>query len=153
MTLQTRVIGIGNPLMGDDGLGISAIEELQKQPLPASVELIDGGCGGLSLLPLFANCRQVLIIDAADFTAAPGDLRILHNADLALLPKPTKLANGHLFSLPEILQIAAKLQPLPPLTLYLVQVATCHSGIGLSLAVKAAIPSLVKQILKTLRNS
>ncbi len=49
---KLRIIGLGNPLMGDDGAGIAAVERLASLPLPAGVEVVDGGTGGLTLLDL-----------------------------------------------------------------------------------------------------
>lgn len=147
----TRIIGIGNPLMGDDGLGIEAIQLLQQQSLPNTVELIDGGCGGLKLLPLLSDCNRLIIIDAADFSAPPGSVRILTNSDLHRLPTPVSQPSGHLICLPEILHVAQKLQTLPPLTLYLMQINSCRPDNRLSNNIHAVLPALVATISNSLQ--
>jgi hydrogenase maturation protease len=146
----TRIIGIGNPLMGDDGIGIRAVQELHKVRLPESVELIDGGCGGLQLLPLFAGCQHLVIIDAADFGARPGQIRILGNNELPLLPFPKPRLSGHLFCLPELLQAAEKTEQLPPLSLILVQVKSCQPRPKLSDELQSALPKLLQTAIKTI---
>ncbi len=147
MGIQTnRIIGLGNPLMGDDGLGVKAIELLQQEQLPTEVELIDGGCGGLKLLPLFSNCQKLLIIDAADFGAPPGQLRILTYQEFKQLPVVSSGMAGHLISLPELLSTAQTLSTLPSLTLFLMQVASCHPAVLLSAPVKKSLPSLITAI-------
>ncbi len=143
----TKVIGVGNPLMGDDGVGITAIELLQKGKLPTEVELIDGGCGGLVLLQLLEDCPRALIIDAADFAAEPGNIRILRNPDLSQLSQNQQLQLIHQPGLLEIFILADKLQRLPLLTLVLVQVESCEPKLQLSTKVEAALPELVRTVL------
>ncbi len=145
-----RIIGVGNPLMGDDGVGIKVIELLHQQELPKSVELIDGGCGGLKLLPLLSGCRKLIIVDAADFSAPPGRVRTVTNADLHLLP-PAAKQSGHDISLPELLQTAQKLQQLSPLLLYLVQVKSCRPNTNLTAEINLTPTILVEAITANLR--
>ena len=69
----TVVIGLGNPLMGDDGLGLAALERLRDGwDIPAGVELVDGGTWGMNLLPVIEDAARVLLIDAIEIGAAPG---------------------------------------------------------------------------------
>jgi hydrogenase maturation protease len=69
----TVVIGLGNPIMADDGLGIAALERLREAwDIPAEVELVDGGTWGMNLLPLIEDAARVLLIDAIEIGAAPG---------------------------------------------------------------------------------
>lgn len=150
-TALTRIIGIGNPLMADDGIGIKIIHELQKQELPKNVELIDGGCGGFKLLPLFTDCQQLIIVDAADFAAKPGSIKILTNKDLHQIPSPQPNRSGHFFSLPELLEAAQKLNQLPPLTLYLVQISACSPDTKLTAEIETALPALVETIRNILK--
>jgi len=69
----TVVIGLGNPLMGDDGLGLAVLEQLRDAwAIPADVELVDGGTWGMNLLPVIEDAKRVLLIDAIEIGAAPG---------------------------------------------------------------------------------
>jgi hydrogenase maturation protease len=75
---RTAVIGVGNTLMSDDGLGLVALETLRAEwDVPAAVELVDGGTWGLNLLPVIEAADQVLLIDAIDRGAVPGSLHVL----------------------------------------------------------------------------
>ncbi len=59
------VLGLGNPLMGDDGLGLAVLERLREEwEMPVTVELVDGGTWGMNLLPLIEDPRRLLLIDA-----------------------------------------------------------------------------------------
>lgn len=152
-SVLTRIIGVGNPLMGDDGIGIRAIELLQNEALPQSVELIDGGCGGLNLLPLFTDCRQLIIIDAADFGADAGRIRVLKNCDLHRIPILPPRQSGHQFGLAEILRLAQKLTSMPPLNLYLMQIKSCQPNSGLSSQVTAVLPDLIQKVTSSTINN
>ena len=147
---QIRIIGIGNPLMGDDGIGIAAIEQLQQEQLPPNVELIDGGCGGLNLLPLLAECQQALIIDAADFGAPPGTIKILNNADLDQIPPQPNRLSSHQPGLAEILFFSKKLRQLPKLNLIFMQAISVGSSSALSPQVMVYLPNLKQKILDCL---
>ena len=144
----SRVIGIGNLLMGDDGLGIVAVDQLGQQSIPAGIELVDGGCGGVTLLQLLADCNQVLIIDAADFGKAPGSILRLPAESIIDIQTSSAQASLHQTGLAEVLALAEKLNQLPELTLFLIQPQTVERGLELSPPVRAAMPRLL-EMLKT----
>lgn len=67
------VLGLGNLVHGDDGLGVHAIHRLQTDSrVPAGVTLLDGGTQGLSLIPHISGFPRLLVIDAIDAGEAPG---------------------------------------------------------------------------------
>jgi hydrogenase maturation protease len=59
------VLGLGNVLMGDEGIGVYTVRELEKHTLPPDVECLDGGTGGFTLLEPLENADRIIIIDAA----------------------------------------------------------------------------------------
>jgi hydrogenase maturation protease len=81
--VRTVVIGLGNPLMGDDGVGIAALERLRATwHLPDGVELVDGGTWGMNLLPIIEDADQVLLIDAIKTGAQAGTEVVIPRARL-----------------------------------------------------------------------
>ena len=77
----TLVVGFGNPLMTDDGIGLAALERLRERwPPPAEVELLDGGTWGLFLLPRFEDATRILLLDAIDAGQEPGTVVELSGA-------------------------------------------------------------------------
>lgn len=68
------VLGIGNPIMGDDGIGIVLLGELMAAGLERPVEFADGGTIGMSLLPLVEDAGSLLILDAVATDEPPGTL-------------------------------------------------------------------------------
>jgi hydrogenase maturation protease len=75
VTLQakkTLVLGLGNVIMGDEGIGVHVVRALEKHPLPANVECLDGGTGGFILLEPLQNAGHIILIDATDDGNPPG---------------------------------------------------------------------------------
>jgi len=60
------VLGLGNVLMGDEGIGVYAVRAVEQHPLPAGVECLDGGTGGFTLLEPLEDADRIIIIDASD---------------------------------------------------------------------------------------
>ena len=71
------VLGIGNILLGDEGVGVHTVRELDELDLPDNVTCLDGGTGGLNLLEPMQNADHVIIIDATIDDAPIGQLRRL----------------------------------------------------------------------------
>lgn len=77
------VIGVGNVLFGDDGVGPLLAELLGAEPalLPAGTTVVDGGTLGLALLPAVLDARALLVLDAVDVDAAPGTVTVLRGRE------------------------------------------------------------------------
>jgi hydrogenase maturation protease len=109
---RTLVLGLGNPLMGDDGLGVAALECLREEwALSEDVDLVDGGTWGMNLLPLIETAERVILIDAIRSGVAPGTLTILERCDL---PRYFSLKlSPHQIDLREVLALAELRGALP----------------------------------------
>jgi hydrogenase maturation protease len=82
--IDTAVIGLGNVVMSDDGLGVHAVNRLQARfDLGEEIEVVEGGTAGLLLLPYLADAGRVIIVDAIDLGAHPGTLVRLDGKDWA----------------------------------------------------------------------
>jgi hydrogenase maturation protease len=62
---KTLVLGLGNFIMGDEGVGVHVVRALETHPLPANIECLDGGTGGFTLLEPLQSADRVIMIDAA----------------------------------------------------------------------------------------
>ena len=72
-TPPTAVLGLGNPLLADDGAGLVMLERLERaQRWPDELAFVDGGTWGLSLLPLLEDVDRLLILDAVRTGEVPG---------------------------------------------------------------------------------
>ncbi len=149
--LAILIIGLGNPLRGDDGVGPRVVTELRRRGLPEGVEAIDAGTGGLDLLRVMEGRDAVIVVDAAEVGREPGTF-------VRFTPEEVRLQlRGRGFSLhdaglAEALALASALaHPLPPITLFGVQPERIGWEEGLSPAVEEAIPALVEAILREVR--
>lgn len=69
---KTLVLGLGNVIMGDEGVGVHVVRALEQHPLPANVECLDGGTGGFTLLEPLQEAGRIILIDAAADGNPPG---------------------------------------------------------------------------------
>ena len=93
----TIVIGLGNPLMADEGIGTTLVDELSKLAvagkLPSdTIEYLDGGCGGMYLLHSIAGRKKAILIDCAKMGTAPGTLRRFTPDDVNTVKQMTHLS-------------------------------------------------------------
>jgi hydrogenase maturation protease len=84
---NTAVIGIGNILLKDDGVGVHTVSELEKEGLPSTIELVDGGTSTLAMLSYFLECRKIIVIDALKAGYDPGTIYRIKPEDLASYKK------------------------------------------------------------------
>ena len=84
---STLVLGLGNLVHSDDGIGVHAIQRLQEDSrVPPGVVLMDGGTQGLNLMPHISGFQRLLVIDAVDVGETPGALVRLEGKALERLP-------------------------------------------------------------------
>ncbi len=153
---QVVVLGIGNVLLGDDGVGIHVIRELERiaslEPsrLPAATALIDGGTLGAELLPWIAGAGAVVLVDAVDGGHAPGDVEVLRGGALLGAAAPGVPADRS--GLSDLLDTARMACALPPLVALVgVQPGEIEVGLEPSAVVRAAVPRAVEAALGEIR--
>lgn len=137
------VLGIGNILNTDEGIGVFAVRALQeKYPEPDTFAIRDGGTLGLNLLPLVDDSTHLLILDAVDARREPGTLVELEGTDIPLF-SGAKLSE-HQVTFQEVLGLALLRHTLPEhLCLLGVQPADLSVGVGLSAVGEMALPKMV----------
>jgi hydrogenase maturation protease len=143
------VLGIGNPLMGDDGLGVEVVRRLREKRLPPPVELLDGGTAGVYLLPHLEGRTHILVVDAIDFGGQPGQVVRLHPSDI-----PARVGiklSEHQVTFHEILALMDLMGFRPREFICIgAQPRSNNWGDPLSPEVEAAIPHLMEEIEKQL---
>jgi hydrogenase maturation protease len=140
---KTVVLGLGNTIRTDDGLGIHALEQLGKHPkLHPDVELVEGGTKGLELACYAAEASKLLILDAVDVGEVPGTVVRFTAADLANLPGGKSVHDLGLADLLLTLSLVAE-QPQEIIVLG-VQPDSTELGTELSPAVEAALEPLIE---------
>ncbi|MFN8471185.1 MAG: HyaD/HybD family hydrogenase maturation endopeptidase [Anaerolineae bacterium] len=139
---RTVVLGLGNPIMGDDGLGLVALERLRALEFAPPVTLVDGGTWGLALLGDVEAADSLLLLDALEIGAAPGSLHIVAGDDIPRVFS-TKLS-PHQVDVRELLALATLRGTLPRrMILVGIQVAEVDLGLELSPAVASQVDAMV----------
>jgi hydrogenase maturation protease len=138
--MRTLVLGVGNPLMSDDGVGLCVLEALSgQQPALDDVDYLDAGTLSLLLLPRFEHCDALLVLDAAQLGGAPGDLSVLHGADMDAFFRNAR-GSVHEVGIRDLLDAARLTGTLPPRRAFVgVQPQQVAIGSTLSLSLRASI--------------
>lgn len=148
MPETTRIIGVGNPLMGDDGVGIAAIERLSQRVLPDGVEVIDGGTGGITLLTLMEGAGRVVLIDAVEMGREPGTVVRFTPDEVVMTGAGETGLSLHETGLAQVFALGAELGSLPDeIVMFGVQPDSVERRLGLSPRVEQALEPLLDEIL------
>ncbi len=149
-TMSTVVIGLGNPLMADDGVGIAALNRLRSTwQLPSEIILEDGGTWGMTLLPLIESADRLLLLDAIRLHRQPGTLHRLGWEEL-----PRYLAHKlspHQIDLKEVLALCELRGSIPAEVVALgIEPGRIELDVELSPEVERAVPRLVHSAIAVL---
>jgi hydrogenase maturation protease len=144
------IMGLGNPLLGDEGIGVRVVEELKGLELPEGVVVVEGGTTGLGLIGLMEGYERVIIVDAADMGHPPG--RVVRFTPLEVQLKTAEAPLSlHQIGLEEVLALAEALEVAPAeLVIIGIQPSLLEVGVGLSPEVEGAIPQIIRIILDEL---
>jgi hydrogenase maturation protease len=140
MSGRVLVLGLGNPLLEDDGTGLVLLERVRAAgPWPPGVEFADGGTWGLSLLPLIEDADRLLVLDAVRTGAEPGTVQWARGDDVPRMYR--RPVSPHQLDLGEVLAAAVLLGALPRhLAVVGVEPLRCDGlHLGLSPVVRAAL--------------
>jgi len=149
MKAEILVLGVGNPLLGDEGLGPQVIHELQgAYRFPPEVRLLDGGTAGLSLLSEVTAVQRLLVVDAVQTGAAPGTIVLLE--ENALRGARRILIGPHEIGVQELLA-AARFHGGPRETvLFGIEPERMELALGLSSSVAKSLPKLMAAVIQRL---
>ncbi len=150
-SINTVVIGVGNTILSDDGVGVHAARLLQADSrVPAGVAILDGGTLGLELLPYACEASRLLLLDAVNSQATPGTLARMTGEDL-LAAKTGR--SVHQLGVADLIAGLALTSARPQEIVVLgVQPANTDWGTTLSPAVEAALGPLVEAAVAQLQS-
>lgn len=147
---RTAVIGLGNPLMGDDGFGLAALELLREEWRLEGVELADGGTWGLSLLPLIESADRVVLLDAIAAGAEPGEIVVLERDRLPIYL--TRKLSPHQVDMRDVLAVAELRGTLPVETVAIgVEPKSVAMRLELTPEVARSMDAVVETVVARLR--
>lgn len=144
---QILVLGIGNILLRDEGVGVRVIEQMQEMRLPDDVELVDGGTAGADLLDVLADRKKVIVIDAVQADCEPGTV-LRFTADDLVRPDGVGVSL-HELGLGEALTMTRQLGCAPEnVVVFGIKPKATACGLELSDEIAALIPNVIKLVLE-----
>jgi len=147
----TLILGIGNLLMGDEGVGVHAVRLMQSETLPPNVELLDGGTGGFHLLSLFQQHKRIILIDATMDGSPSGTIRVIRPRFASDFPRTL---SAHDIGLRDMVESASLLAALPTIDLITIAIPEVQPmTMELSPPIQQALPNIVESVHKLLNQS
>ncbi len=138
------VLGIGNVIMGDEGVGVHVIKELEKEMPPANVELLDGGTGGFHLMSYFQEYENIIMIDATIDGKQAGTVSVIEPKFASDFPKSL---SAHDIGLKDLIESVVLLGHIPKIYLITVTIDRIQSmEMELSQKIREAIPRVIAKI-------
>lgn len=148
--MRIVVLGIGNILLSDEGVGVRTVEELARRyDLPPEVEVIDGGCSGMEMLDDLARADHVVIVDAVQADLPPASLVVLRGDEVPAFF--TAKLSPHQVGLCDVLAALELTDESPAsLTLIGVQPVSLDLAMELSPKIAAMLPGVVARVVHEL---
>ena len=141
---HTLILGIGNTLRKDDGVGITVIDRLRDHELPSGVGLLDGGTAGIDLLSYLEDLDRLIIVDALYAEGNPGEIKVIAGDELK---ERDIFLSGHYGRLSDMLDMVGALGKRPVTTIIGIIPLDCESyEMGLSPEVEKAVPGVIEMI-------
>ncbi|MDP3944851.1 MAG: hydrogenase maturation protease [Lutibacter sp.] len=140
------ILGVGNYLMGDEGIGVHVMQEMAKIKLPEYVDILDGGTGGFLLLNCFEAYQTIIFVDATMDGKPAGTISLIRPKFASDFPSALSV---HDVGLKDMIEAVYLMEEKPDLHLFTVSIEELvPMTIELSSNVKNAIPKIIEQILK-----
>ena len=149
MKSKILVLGIGNLLMGDEGIGIHIIREFEKvNTFKDFVDVVDGGTGGFHLLSYFRDYKKIIIVDSALGDRPAGTVEVIKPKYFSDFPKTL---TAHDVGLKDLINSASILGDLPDIRLIIVYIDKFQSlDLDISNEIKSAMQLAVQLIIQAI---
>lgn len=150
--MNTLLLGVGNLLLSDEGVGVRAIEALEQRFIfPKGVVLQDGGTSGMELLEVMASRELVIVVDAVRSNSQPGSLFILEDDDVPAFF--SERLSPHQLGLADVLMALRLTDEFPKQLILLgIEPASLAPGMALTPIVSQAMEAAIEQVIRLLNN-
>jgi hydrogenase maturation protease len=153
VTKQTLVLGIGNTLLTDEGIGVHVVHSLQKENPPlTNTTYLDGGTLSFTLAHPIESCDQLIVVDASELRSSPGSIEVFENEDMDHFISTGNQKSVHEVGLVDVMSIAMLAGRLPQRrALVGIQPDSLDWGPEPTEPVKQAIPEACNQVKNLLQ--
>lgn len=139
------ILGIGNYLMGDEGIGVHFAQRLENEPLPPGIDVVDGGTGGFHLSSIIEEYATVILIDATLDDQPTGNIRLLEPRFSKDFPKAM---STHDIGMKDVIEAMLFMGKLPKIYLFAVSIESLQQQqVTLTSEIEAVMPELKKQVI------
>ncbi|MBK7706718.1 MAG: HyaD/HybD family hydrogenase maturation endopeptidase [Acidobacteria bacterium] len=147
---KVLILGIGNTLMGDEGVGVHVVNSLENTVLPENVELLDGGTGSFLLLEPMQAAERVILVDATIDGAPNGTIRRLRPKFSTDYPRTL---TAHDIGLKDLIDAFYLMGDTPEVTLFAVSIPPLGDmTLELSPEISSVVPKVAQMVLDEFRN-
>jgi hydrogenase maturation protease len=144
--MKTLILGMGNLLLCDEGVGVHAVRSLAQRDLPPDVAVVEAGTAFLDVLPDIEKADRILLIDAMEGGGTPGSV---YRVPFDQCLHPEMLASLHGLDISRVLYMAGNDRQ-PSVTVFGIEPARIEWGTELSPAVMRALPAVEQAIFNEL---
>lgn len=149
---NTLILGIGNILLKDEGIGVHVANKLKEMQLPPDVEVMDGGTLGIDLLFYIEGRKKVIVIDTVTAGEPPGTMYRFTDKDLVM--KKSALRSAHGIDFTDVIKAAQMLGTKPEEIVFIgVEPEVIDEGLELSPLLSKRIDPLIKLVLEEIKGS
>ncbi len=146
--MKTIILGVGNELMSDEGIGVHVVRKLMNMQLPDGVEAIEGGTDGFGLLNLITEADRMIVIDTLKGGSKPGTIYKFDIEDAPSTPDMFK-TSIHQIGILEVIHLSGLIGKTPATTVIGVEPATLSMGMELTDDLRRKIPKVIEIVMDT----
>jgi hydrogenase maturation protease len=141
------ILGVGNELLSDEGIGVRTIKAMSKLDLPPEVELMDGGTDGFSLINIIVETDRLILVDCVKGGSKPGTIYKFNIEDAPSCSDKFK-TSVHQINILEVINLSELVGKTPETTVIGVEPKSISTSLELTDEVKAKIPRVIELILE-----
>ncbi len=146
---HTVVLGVGNELYRDEGVGVVVARLLAEEGTAPGVQVVEGALGGINLLFEMEGAQRVIVVDAVDMGAAPGTVRVFTPQEVEVVP-PAMIASLHQVGLEQVLELGQLIGVQPQVHIVGIQPEVVAPGFELTETVTQAVPEALAAVRRLL---
>jgi hydrogenase maturation protease len=146
------ILGVGNLLLSDEGIGVHVANELMKMNLPPEVTVVEGGTDGFRLIDIITEADRLIVVDAVKGSATPGSIYRFDINEVHSCPSGFK-TSVHQIGILEVINLSGLIGKTPHTTVIGVEPKSLEISMELSPEIKAKIPKIIELVLDELKSS
>ena len=146
---DTVILGIGNILLQDDGVGVHVIKQLENENLPSTIELVDGGTSTLDTLGLFLDYQKVIVVDCLRAGLKPGTIYKIKPEDIKSYKKEN--LSIHDVQILDVVNMANMMNKYPDVIIFGIEPEKIALDLEMTQTMISKIPEIIYNIKKELQ--